>query len=66
MEAKTRPSSKRDKEGNVIYKKFNCLTEKGLKYGRNDVSTHNTKETQPMYYENTFMALYEEIETIDF
>lgn len=56
VEERERPSSK----GNGI-KKFKALTESGLKYGENAVSPHNQKEVQPLYYEDTFMDLFEEI-----
>ena len=39
-------------------KKFKSLTENGLKYGQNDASKHNPRETQPHYFENTFMDLF--------
>lgn len=56
VEERERPSSK----GNGT-KKFKALTESGLKYGENAVSPHNQKEVQPLYYEDTFMELYEEV-----
>ena len=62
LEIKSRPSSKTDENGNAVQKKYKCLTEKGKKYGRNDVSVYNTKETQPLYFEKSFMELYAEIE----
>lgn len=55
LEEKTRPSSK-GKEA-----KFKSLTEKGLKYGENAVSPHNQKETQPLYYEDVFQELVDEV-----
>ena len=58
LEERERPSSKKDDDGNVIMKKFKVLTEKGLNYGTNMVSRHNTRETQPLYFEDTFMDLY--------
>ncbi len=39
-------------------KKFKSLTEKGLKYGQNDASVHNPRETQAHYFEDTFMELF--------
>lgn len=39
-------------------KKYKALTDKGLKYGVNLISDKNQKETQPYYYEDTFMELY--------
>lgn len=53
LEEKERPSSKGDK-----MRKYKALTEKGLKYGENAVSPHNQRETQPLYYSDTFMELY--------
>lgn len=55
LEEKTRPSSK----GKEV--KFKSLTEKGLKYGENAVSPHNQKETQPLYYEDSFCELAETV-----
>lgn len=52
LEEKERPSGK----GGT--KKFKALTENGLKYGENAVSPHNQREVQPLYYEDTFMELY--------
>lgn len=56
VEERERPSSK----GNGT-KEFKVLTESGLKYGENAVSPHNQKEVQPLYYEDVFMELYEEV-----
>lgn len=39
-------------------KKFKALTEKGLQYGENAVSSHNQREVQPLYYSDTFMELF--------
>ena len=39
-------------------KKFKSVTEKGLKYGQNQVNPKNPKETQPLWYEDSFMELY--------
>lgn len=38
-------------------KHFQCLTEKGLRWGKNMVSPQNQKETQPMYYVDKFIDL---------
>lgn len=38
-------------------KKYKALTEPGLRYGENAVSPHNQRETQPLYYEDTFREL---------
>lgn len=54
LEEKERASSKGTK-------KFKKLTENGLKYGENAVNPHNQKEVQPLYYEDTFMELYEKV-----
>ena len=58
LEDRERTSSKKDEDGNVVMKKFKVLTDKGLAYGKNVVSRHNTRETQPLYFEDTFMDLY--------
>lgn len=56
IEERERPSS----NGNGT-KKFKALTESGLKYGENAVNPHNQKEVQPLYYEDSFTELYEEV-----
>lgn len=56
IEEKERVSTK----GNGV-KKFKSLTDKGLKYGENVVSPHNQRETQPLYYYDTFMELFREV-----
>ena len=53
VEEKERQSTK----GNGV-KKFKSLTDKGLQYGENLVSPHNQRETQPLYYSDTFMELF--------
>lgn len=53
LEKKSRQSS----SGKLKY--FNSLTETGLKYGENAVSPQNQRETQPLYYEGSFMELVE-------
>ena len=58
LDERERPSSKKDKDGNTITKRFKVLTKKGLSYGTNMVSRHNARETQPLYFEDTFMDLY--------
>jgi Rha family phage regulatory protein len=40
-------------------KKYNALTEKGLKYGENAVSPQCQREVQPMYYADSFKELFE-------
>lgn len=57
VEERERPSSK----GGT--KKFKALTKNGLKYGENAVNPHNQKEVQPLYYEDTFIELYEIVTT---
>lgn len=52
MELKERPSSK----GGA--KEYKILTDKGLKYGVNLIRDKNQKESQPYYYTDTFMELY--------
>ena len=40
------------------FKKYKSLTDKGLKYGKNQSCTRGSeKETQPLYYEDTFIEL---------
>lgn len=54
MEEKQRPSTKtKDK-----IKKFKSLTAAGLQYGQNNTSPQNSRETQPHYFEDTFMELF--------
>jgi hypothetical protein len=38
-------------------KYFKCLTERGLEFGKNLVSPHNQRETQPYYYLDRFPEL---------
>lgn len=38
-------------------KEYRNLTAKGLNYGENQVNPNNPKETQPMYYDDTFVEL---------
>lgn len=59
LEDKTRPSSK----GGV--KHFKSLTDKGLEFGENQVSPHNPRETQPLYYESRFRQLLSILKMID-
>lgn len=40
-------------------KKYKALTEKGLKYGENAVCVQCQKETQPLYYADTFEELFD-------
>lgn len=39
-------------------KKFKVLTEKGKEYGENQTAEQNAKETQPLYYVDTFQELF--------
>lgn len=40
-------------------KEFKSITDKGLKYGKNIISPRSPRETQPHYYESTFLELME-------
>ena len=40
-------------------KRFKSITAKGLTYGENQVSPHNPRETQPLWYEDKFAELLE-------
>lgn len=42
-------------------KPYKSLTESGRKYGVNLISDKNQKETQPYYYADTFMELFEKV-----
>ena len=52
LEEKTRTGS----HGKI--KKFKSLSEAGLRYGQNDTNLRNPRETQPHYFEDSFMDLY--------
>lgn len=52
LEVKERPSSNGGK------KQYKSLTEKGQKYGVNLINEKNQKEVQPYYYADTFMELF--------
>lgn len=41
------------------YKSYKSITEKGLKYGQNDAYQGKSTETQPHYYNDTFVELYD-------
>lgn len=56
LEEKERPSSTKDE-----MRKYKSLTEKGLRYGENAVIPKNQRETQPLYYADTFMELYNKV-----
>lgn len=51
LEIKERPSSK----GGT--KEFKSLTKEGQYFGSNAISSHNSKETQPLYYPSKFSEL---------
>lgn len=55
LQKKSRQGSK----GSLKY--FNALTDEGLKYGENAISPYNQKETQPLYYVDTFEELFLQI-----
>lgn len=55
LENKTRNGSKGKK------KPFKCITEKGKDYGENQVCTNNPNQTQPLWYEDKFKELVEEL-----
>lgn len=57
LEERTRASSK----NKSTRRKYKALSEKGLNYGENLISPQNQRETQPMYYIDTFMELFEMI-----
>ncbi len=60
LETLTRPSTKKEGEK----RPFKSLTEAGLKYGKNLISPHNPKETQPHYYAKTFPELLDMINKV--
>ena len=55
LETKTRNGSKGKK------KPFKCITEKGKAYGENQVCPNNPNQTQPLWYEDKFEELVEEL-----
>lgn len=55
LEVKERPSS----SGKT--KHFKSLTSLGMKYGENQVSPSNPKETQPLYYVGMFEELFDKV-----
>lgn len=55
LEERTRTSSK----NKSAKRKYKALSEMGLDYGENLISPQNQRETQPMYYVDTFMDLFE-------
>ncbi|MEN8217777.1 MAG: ORF6N domain-containing protein [Pseudomonadota bacterium] len=57
LEIKTRNSTKTESKS----KEFKCLTETGLKYGKNLVNHNNPCEVQPHYYCDTFLELLDKI-----
>lgn len=50
--------TKERKSSNGRMKTYKSLTDKGLLYGVNLISNKNQKETQPYYYADKFMELY--------
>lgn len=58
MEVKTRTGSR----GKA--KTYNSITDKGLEYGQNDASPSNPRETQPHWYEDTFMDLFYKVAAV--
>ncbi|WP_444939428.1 BRO-N domain-containing protein [Microbulbifer sp. JMSA002] len=42
-------------------KKFKSLTQAGLRFGRNETCPRNPRETQPLYYVETFPELLDQI-----
>ncbi|BAH07934.1 ORF6N domain-containing protein [Clostridium kluyveri] len=53
LEKRTRPST-----GKRKFKSYNHIMDKGLKYGKNEVSTKGSaSQSQPLYYEDTFIEL---------
>jgi len=52
LETKTRLGSK------DVIKPYKSITEKGLKYGQNDAFRGSSTQTQPHWFEDTFMELY--------
>ena len=55
LENKTRNGAKGKK------KPFKCITEKGKDYGENQVCPNNPNQTQPLWYEDKFKELVEEL-----
>lgn len=55
LETKIRNGSKGKK------KPFKCITEKGKDYGENQVCPNNPNQTQPLWYEDKFKELVEEL-----
>lgn len=55
IEEKERPSTTKGT------KKYKFITDKGLKYGENQKSPKNIRETQPLWYESTFQELVNEV-----
>ena len=49
------------KGGKGEIKRFKSLTDAGLRFGRNETSPQNPRETQPLYYVRTFQELLDRI-----
>lgn len=61
LEERSRKSTS-SKTGEKHYK---SLTEKGLEYGENLINPHNSKETQPYYYVDSFKKLYDTVMSME-
>lgn len=57
LEERQRPST----HSETGLKKYKALTEKGLEFGKNQVSPNNPKEVQPLYYVDKFQDLYNKL-----
>lgn len=55
LEEHTRTSSK------GLQKTYKQLSDKGLEYGKNAITSKNQKEPQPLYYVDTFKELYSKV-----
>ena len=61
LEERNRKSTS-SKTGMKYYK---SLTKKGLEYGENLINPHNSKETQPYYYVDSFKKLYDTVMSME-
>jgi len=57
LEIQSRASTKNQS----VQKTFKSLTQAGLNYGKNLVSPHNPRETQPHFYRETFPELLQHL-----
>ena len=46
-------------------KHYKSLTKKGVEYGENLINPHNSKETQPYYYVDSFKKLYDTVMSME-